>query len=463
MRAKRPPAVSQNHDDIQHAFIKVKEVSDNVFDLNTDSDGKYATYYDISHKYPHHAIEIWEMLKMYREISSTLLPMRDQEGNQAKIGHTRQIGKIISLVDRVTTSSAIEEILSGLFSDPRLMSDILNAEPISSSQLEGAATTTKVALEMLESDRKPADESEMMIAHNRDMMMFIRQDDVLAEDISADLIRRIHERATQAISDDHYQPGQMRQSNDINVQDVLTGEVIFQPPDYQELAGRIAELCDWVNAPHHTFNGGKYLHPLIKACVLHFMIGWLHPFNDGNGRTARGLFYWIMMKYGYTGFEYISISKYLKKSAVAYGTAYLNCEYDGFDLTYFIDYSLKQIQLAITEFTDYIKKQREMFEYLTSGFVGSERFGTLNERQRKIVISGLMRGGRRYSAGLVARMYNVSFNTAKSDLEAISERHFFRVFNQGTTKSYLTPKSLRQLEEWQKPAAEANRPKATDW
>lgn len=460
MRVKRPP---KNREDFFQAFMQLEGIPDGVQSLNTDSDGRYASYYDISHKHPKQADAIWSVLSTLRESSATRLPMVDLDGNKAKLNQTFQIGKIISLVDRVTTSSAIQEILSGLFSDPRLMSDLLNEEPISSSQLEGAATTTRVALEMLESNRKPANESEMMIARNRDMMIFIRQSDILSQDLTGDLIRRVHERATQAISNEHYRPGLMRQSNDVNVQDVRTGEVIFHPPNFGELPDRISELCDWVNTPHHTLNGSEYIHPLIKACVLHFMIGWLHPFNDGNGRTARGLFYWMMMKYGYTGFEYISISKYLKNSPVAYGTAYLNCEYDRFDLTYFIDYSLRQIQLAISEFADYIKKQREIFEYLTSGFVGSERFGTLNERQRKIVISGLMRGGRCYSAGLISRLYNVAFNTAKSDLEAIADNDFFKESNIGKQKMYFTPKSLKQLEEWQQPPEAANRPKATDW
>ena len=460
MRAKRPP---KEREDFFKSFIQVNGIPGGVFSLNTDSDGRYASYYDICHKYPEQAAAIWSILSTFRESGATLLPMRDMDGNQAKINQPFQVGKIISLVDRVTTSSAIQDILSGLFSDSRLMSDILNEEPISSSQLEGAATTTKVALEMLETDRKPANESEMMIARNHDMMTFIRQNEVLSQDLTSDLIRTIHDRATLAINDEHYQPGQMRQSNDVNVQDVRTGQVIFQPPNYQELAGRIDELCVWVNTPHHIFNGKDYIHPLIKACVLHFMIGWLHPFNDGNGRTARGLFYWVMMKYGYTGFEYISISKYLKKSAVAYGTAYLNCEYDRFDLTYFIDYLLRQIQLAIREFSEYINSQREMFEYLTSGFVGSERFGKLNERQRKIVISGLMRGGRRYSAGLIARLYDVAFNTAKSDLEAIAKNSFFKETIISKNKFYITPKTLKQLEEWQQPPEAANRPKATDW
>lgn len=129
MRAKQPP---KDRGDFFKAFMEVEGIPDGVLSLNTDYDGRYASYYGIYHKYPKQAA-IWSVLSKLRESGATLLPMHDLDGNQAKINQPFQIAKIISLVDRVTTNSATQEILSGLFSDPRLMSDILNEEPISSS------------------------------------------------------------------------------------------------------------------------------------------------------------------------------------------------------------------------------------------------------------------------------------------------------------------------------------------
>src|SRR5205814_10028127 len=50
-------------------------------------------------------------------------------------------------------------------------------------------------------------------------------------------------------------------------------------------------------------------HPMVRSMILHFWLAYDHPFVDGNGRTARALFYWSMLRNGYWMFEYITISK----------------------------------------------------------------------------------------------------------------------------------------------------------
>jgi Fic family protein len=52
----------------------------------------------------------------------------------------------------------------------------------------------------------------------------------------------------------------------------------------------------------------KFIHPVVRAIILHFMIGCGHLFVDGNGRTARALFYWSVLHQKYRLMEFISIS-----------------------------------------------------------------------------------------------------------------------------------------------------------
>ena len=75
---------------------------------------------------------------------------------------------------------------------------------------------------------------------------------------------------------------------------------------------------------------------IVGTACSHHRLAWVHPFVDGNGRTARALFYWSMLKSGYWLSEYVSISSVLKKSQSAYVRAYLHSESDGSDMTYFI-------------------------------------------------------------------------------------------------------------------------------
>ncbi len=100
-----------------------------------------------------------------------------------------------------------------------------------------------------------------------------------------------------------------------------------------------------------------FIHPVIKAIIIHFWIGYLHPFTDGNGRLARLLFYWYLIKEGYWAFVYLPISKAIKLSPKQYSMAYIYSEQDDNDMTYFIDYNIKKIKLAVREFKKYLEKK----------------------------------------------------------------------------------------------------------
>jgi len=442
-------------------FMKLdSDMFKNGLDLGLSSKGEYLSYYDITNKYAKDANSIWEVLRLTRSFDKTVLPFKDTNGDRAAFNLTQLMNSIISQVDRMTTSAAISESLAGVIGHSLLLNGFDSLESISSSQLEGAATTTKVALDMLEVGREPTNESEMMIARNHNLMQKIPQE--IDNDLSFELILELHFSATYGIDDEKYQPGKIRQTNDVVVVDAQD-QVVHQPIDYDKIYDYLNQLCSWVNTPHHKQSGIDYIHPVIKACVLHFMIGWIHPFNDGNGRTARGLFYWYMMKMGFSGFRYISISKYMKRSATSYGTAYLNTEYDHFNLTYFIEYHLIQIRHAIEGFNDAINRQREIIAYLNGAYSKSEDHQSLNYRQRKIFMFGLLRGGETFSIPSIQARFNVAYNTAKTDLEILTKLRMFKVKTEGGKKLYITPKSIDQLEKWTQDSPTRTMPKATDW
>ena len=71
------------------------------------------------------------------------------------------------------------------------------------------------------------------------------------------------------------------------------------------------------------------------------MISYVHPFSDGNGRTARAMFYWYMLRQGYWLTEYLSISRVIAKSKKSYEKAFLYTEADDMDIGYFVSYNLR--------------------------------------------------------------------------------------------------------------------------
>ena len=97
------------------------------------------------------------------------------------------------------------------------------------------------------------------------------------------------------------------------------------------------DLCEFVNSEK------PFIHPVVKASIIHFQIGYIHPFMDGNGRTARALFYWFLVKKEYTLIKNISISRAILNSRIQYDKAFLKTENDNNDMTYFINYSIKSL------------------------------------------------------------------------------------------------------------------------
>lgn len=280
----------------------------------------------------------WALVKKARTAQySSLLPL-GEPACWLKFMLTPQAQKAISVVDRQTTT-AVLEYMTGQIGERAhfsfLLNDLIEDEAIGSSQLEGAATTTRVAKDMLKRHRSPRTPDERMVIGNFKMMNFAWEQRY--EPLSVELIAAMHRVGVEGIDDSQYSPGVFRINDDVVVQDG-EGNTVHSPPPATGLVSRLQLLANWINQPHNNPHQANYLHPLIKAIALHFVLGYEHPFRDGNGRVARALFYWFMFKNDYSTFRYIAISVLLRNAPLKYGRSYLNTEADELDLTYFIDF-----------------------------------------------------------------------------------------------------------------------------
>jgi Fic family protein len=150
--------------------------------------------------------------------------------------------------------------------------------------------------------------------------------------------------------------GRFRLSDDVRVVDGATNEILFQPPAWATLPDRLARLVDFANS---TPADDEWLHPLLKAFVLHFMLAYEHPFVDGNGRVARAMFYWQGLRAGYWLLEYVSISTIIARAPVRYGQSYLFVETDGSDLTYFLSDQARTLSAAVTSLHQYVERRKK--------------------------------------------------------------------------------------------------------
>ena len=165
-------------------------------------------------------------------------------------------------------------------------------ESIYSSQLEGASTTIDVAKKMLREKRDPSNRSEQMIFNNYKAMEFIKE--YKNEKITPNMVLELHKIVTDKTLDDPEKAGKFRTNEDqIEIIDQIDNITAHVPPNAELLQSRMKSLCAFANSDNDT---SQFIHPIARAIIVHFMLAYDHPFVDGNGRTARALFYLIAIK-----------------------------------------------------------------------------------------------------------------------------------------------------------------------
>lgn len=317
----------------------------------------------------------------------------------------------------------------------RYLVSSLMEEAIASSQLEGAATTRKLAKEMLESDRKPRNHSEQMIVNNYAAMQWIVKHKKV--DLTPDLILQLHKVITDhtlRASDDE---GAFRKDDDVKIVDVQTGTVLHTPPSYKHLDELMNEFCLFANDQRKEY---FFLHPITKSIILHFLIGYVHPFADGNGRTARALFYWYLIKKGYWLIEYMSVSRTILRSKAQYARAYQYTELDENDLTYFVLYNLKAIRISLEDLKKYIeRKNKEKNEIL-----GLLRNTDYNDRQIVVLQELLNNKKNIYTVVEIENRFGVSNQTARNDLNHLVKKGILMSRKSGKTIQFLSTGNIEE-------------------
>jgi Fic family protein len=294
-------------------------------------------------------------------------------------------------------------------------------EAIASSLLEGAATTREKAKQMLRSQREPRNEAEKMVLNN---YLTIRKVlELKNEKLSVDLIRDIHATVTKGTLKNEANEGNFRSNNEVQVVDSITGEVFYTPPNFELLEKLMEAVCNFANED----NESKFIHPIIRGIILHFLIGYIHPFADGNGRTARALFYWYLLSRKYWLIEYLSISRILLQAPSQYAKAYLHTEFDDNDLTYFIDFNLKTLKQSLTELQAYINRTVEDRRKVFSLIVNQD----FNERQIDIIKDFLRDKDQTISIKEIESKFGIANQTARTDLLDLVDKGYIRVRTMG--------------------------------
>jgi len=378
--------------------------------------------------------EWWLAIKSARNKFYKDIPLTDTHGAKFKFLVTDKMHEELYKID-LNAGGRIgvpQEILNEDTRNQYYVSSLIE-EAITSSQLEGAATTREVAKQMIREKRAATDRSEQMILNNYVAMQRITE--LKNVPLTKDLVLELQSILTDGTLDNPNARGRFRNPGEDIVVEDQEGTIYHIPPPAHELESRMEIMCAFANGDIPEY----FIHPVLRSIMLHFWLAYDHPFVDGNGRTARALFYWSMLHSGFWLCEYISISHIIRKAPVKYARAYLLTETDDNDLTYFMMYHVDVLRQALTALNQYIQKKSATLKTVEQNL----RLRTLlNYRQRALISHALRHPGTVYTTNGHQTSHNVTFHTARADLMGLAEQGFLLITHAKRPTLFVAPNDL---------------------
>ena len=324
----------------------------------------------------------------------------------------------------------------------RYLINSLYEEAITSSQMEGASTTRRDAKKMLREKKDPRTRSERMILNNFLALEFVR--DHLGEELTPEFICEVHRIVADGTLDEAEDAGRLQRQGEERIR--IYGsegdeQLLHVPPPVEELPERLQRLCDFANGVGEY--ASQYVPPLVRALVVHFMMGYDHYFVDGNGRTARVIAQWVMLREGFCLMDFVPVSRLLHKAPAQYARSFLEVEQDEGDLTYFLIWHAEVMCRAIRELHEYLaRKSKEMgqMKHLL-------RRTELNNRQIGVIEEALKDSAFTVTAAAHADRYRVTLQTAHVDLRGLEDGGYLMRVKRGRSfEWYPVPDLQRRVQ-----------------
>jgi Fic family protein len=384
----------------------------------------------------------WTIISFMRKLGGRELPVRDKSGQNYKFNpdrHQRFLHEVdLELGGNMLGMSDFSE------GDKRqIIRRNLIEESFASSKLEGANTSRETAHKMLTEGRKPKDRSERMIVNNHAAMTWIEETGK-NQKLSLDMMAELHRKVTNGTLKSPTLEGQLRETLNENGKRLVIKPwddqtIVYVTPDKEFVQEELLKLIAFANEEDQS----PFIHPLVKAIILHFWVGLLHPFEDGNGRLARILFYWQMLRKGYWAFSYLSLSERIVKSPKQYAMAFIYSEQDGHDLNYFIQYNIEKLKLSREHLRVYLKgKIAENKKRIKLAQMGLG----LNNRQTKL-LQYIFQGEVSHTS--VAEHHNnyseIGYVSAMTDLKLLVEKGYLKKHRNGRNVIYLPTDKVQTL------------------
>ena len=400
---------------LQENLLKLKEAPENQYFFNK-IESEYLHWDKVKYLgFKKNDTNLWKEIKLIRKLISKKFVLNTKHPISLEYGVNDFLQQKLHYLDFNFGAGIQKEQLLSDLDKHQYLSNALMEESIFSSMIEGATTTRVKAKDMLRKGKKPNNKSEQMILNNYKTIQYISENK--SEEITIHKLFEIHKLVTENTLEEE-NCGVFRNTNEVPVMNQITGEIVHTPPSFKKLEELMQSFCDFFN------NNPKeeFIHPIVKASILHFLIGYIHPFVDGNGRTARALFYWYLLKNGYWLTEYLSISRVILKTKTQYEKAYIYSEIDEMNVSYFIHYQVKVLTQAFEDLKDYLSKKKKEENKLNKYL----KVSNINERQAQILYWIEDDANRYFSVKEIENIFSVTNQTARTDIEELVDQDFLK-------------------------------------
>jgi len=224
-----------------------------------------------------------------------------------------------------------------------------------STHIEGNDLTLLQTKKIIEGENvygKPRDVQEVINYRNVVHLL----DELIEKNMgySSDVLRRIHAATVYRLVPDE-KAGVLRNSQ-VVVKEEGTDKVIFSPPSFVEVPYLLDDFFVWLNS-----NEAKEIHPIILAGITHYVLVAIHPFVEGNGRTARAFASFILLHEKYDIKRFFAIEEHFDRDLAAYYEAFTKVDSQSpniaaRDLTAWLEYFTQTVAVELVKIKEKVRK-----------------------------------------------------------------------------------------------------------
>ena len=289
-----------------------------------------------------------------------------------------------------------------------------------STHIEGTALSLEQAKSILEGKkvRGVSRDDEKELLNYKKAMDFISKYLGKDDPVSEGIVRELHKILVRGVRGENADPGNYRKIQNYVVNS-RTREVIYTPPGALDVPHLMRKFVEWINK-------AEDVSPILVAGIAQFQFVYIHPFIDGNGRTARLLSTLILYKTGYDFKRLFTISEYYDKDRPAYYQAIQTVRKNNMDMTTWLEYFVDGLRSQMAE----IQAKGEQLIKQDSQLQKIKKIG-LNKRQEKAVKHLIIKGT--LSVNEYQSVASCIRRTAQRDLEELVEKKVIKVVAKSPT------------------------------